>query len=215
MGNSFEFGIGRLLTNSFGHIESLQVTSPQLLIETVTAILSQRIANPLLEDAPTAKLSPRLGICCLYWCQSLGRSISRVDETRVCAEALKHNLVGLLAGYMCRHHGVMTDEQLLVGAEGLALLVDAEDMRVAKMKIIRDDSVGPRVMGLSSRFLDRVTKTSPDARKRCQGLLDLVALGKRKKIAALPEETLDRKAAGSGASTEAGAAAAAGGGGGT
>jgi len=211
--STFEFGMGRLLCNSFNYIESLQVTSPQLLILVVSKILTQRINKPIFETITNPKQTPMLGVSSLYWVQQMAKGLDRLDETRIGVETLKLNLLGLLAAFLCRHHAVMTDEHLLVGAEGLSLLCQMDDVRSSRIKLVKDPSIGPAMVALEGRFLSRLTDDDADARKRCRGLLDMIAFAKRKKVEALPADPLDvAPVASSDAATGSSGAAAGGGG---
>jgi hypothetical protein len=174
----FETNMGVVLKNAWMHIEALQTTDLPLLIGYITDVMSQ--ASTMPEELESLdELGSRAEAMVIHYLHGMCKRLDQIDEGRVMPFVNEKRVLGLAAAHLHTYHTKLSEDDLLKGAQALAMICDSEDFDVRPGEYIQTDADKRALVSLRDDFIRELTEDDLDIRRSVRPLLDQIDKAER------------------------------------
>ena len=180
--DKFEKGMGILLNNVWLHIEALQTTDIDGLVEHITRVLAEvpTISQCLDSWAEKRDLHQRQEVMVFYYAARLIKHIDDFEESRIMPVLRTKRFLVLGMEFLHKYHPALPGPTLLKCIEALSMLVDSEEFSTYRERHI--DHTNPDEISMLLSFKESCLSAllkDIENRKLVRPLADAIDKAKR------------------------------------
>ncbi|CAE7571140.1 unnamed protein product [Symbiodinium microadriaticum] len=179
--DKFEKGLGTVLRNAWSHVEAVQTTDVQALVNHIGDVLEFANDDPtFVEDLYAEEdLAQRQEVVVFHYIVGIMKQLDNLHEDRVMPLLRDRHVFMNGVRFLHAHHGKLQRASQLLIIEALTLMADSEDFSTFRDAYVQDTNDALDLQGLGDDVLSEFRKDIAQKRQM-RPLLDLIMQLKRK-----------------------------------
>lgn len=180
--DKFEKGLGTVLKNAWNHVEAVQTTDIQALVNHIADVIDYATESSryIEECVVEGDLHMRQEVMVFSYIVGIMRQLDYLHEDRVMPLLRERRVFIRGAQFLNNYHQHLQSSPKLKIIEALSLIADSEDLATYKDVYISDSQDAAVLVNLYESCLEDLKQQDPSNKRMMRPLLDLVSQMRRR-----------------------------------